>query len=420
MSKFFKKIYKYTPLGWYTKGLKKLGWKSPDNLMENYLDEATDAQIALQIATGLAGAAATSGLFGSQSKSRSDKDFVNGYDEYDDGEYDPSMDEDVPGSSVKSTSTISKLLKSLGIDSSALGKVLLSGGATTAAIESQNKYNRDAATTAYNRQEEFYNNHLSMQAKVAEYQAAGLNPMTLTGAGAGATSAPSVEQAAPSGLNATDMLGTLLNYKARMKEIAVQDKRANIEASRVSLLEEELPAKIEQYLANAEERRKRVEVHNSVIALNSKTLDFIDARISKVYAEVDNIDAKTFLLNIQGKYADESERARVANLWKDLKVKDSTISRNDAAAALDWSQKNLTDITAKHQGALMDAETEAAWSRAAVNYADEAVKNFEVWYKETHNGSAPPTGIVGALQGICASISNQIATSFGFASVGVR
>lgn len=77
--------------------------------------------------------------------------------------------------------------------------------------------NEASAAIAYNRQNEFYDNHLSMQAKVREYEAAGLNPMSLGGAGVGATSAPSVQPA-----QATDMSGilsTILNYKLQKQEI---------------------------------------------------------------------------------------------------------------------------------------------------------------------------------------------------------
>lgn len=86
-------------------------------------------------------------------------------------------------------------------------------------------YADKSAQTAYKRQNEYYDNHLSMPAKVEEYQDAGLNPMALTGAGVGATSAPAVQQAdAPSGSGLTEVLGTLLNYKLGLKQLAVQEK----------------------------------------------------------------------------------------------------------------------------------------------------------------------------------------------------
>lgn len=87
-------------------------------------------------------------------------------------------------------------------------------------------YNRKTDSIAYNRQNDFYNNHLSMPAKVQEYEEAGLNPMGLAGAGAGATSAPSVQgTGAPELDGLTSMLGGLLSYKAQMARVEVDKER---------------------------------------------------------------------------------------------------------------------------------------------------------------------------------------------------
>lgn len=96
-------------------------------------------------------------------------------------------------------------------------------------------YNDKAAQTAYNRQNEFYDNHLSMPAKVQEYQDAGLNPMALAGAGAGATSAPSVSPAStPDVSGLTGVLGSLLDYKARMAEVKVAEQKVAVERDDVT------------------------------------------------------------------------------------------------------------------------------------------------------------------------------------------
>lgn len=100
-----------------------------------------------------------------------------------------------------------------------------------------------AAEVAYDRQNDFYNNHISMSAKVQEYQEAGLNPMALGSSGVGATSAPSVGQGdTPAGGGMTEILSTLLNYKLKTREL---DQQAEL-----------LPARMEQYYANADYRRE--------------------------------------------------------------------------------------------------------------------------------------------------------------------
>lgn len=83
-------------------------------------------------------------------------------------------------------------------------------------------YSQYAAKQAYDRQNEFYDNHLSMPAKVQEYKDAGLNPMALGGAGVGTTSAPSIDSAAQPASGLIDVLGQLLNYKLEKERINIE------------------------------------------------------------------------------------------------------------------------------------------------------------------------------------------------------
>lgn len=92
-----------------------------------------------------------------------------------------------------------------------------------------------AAKKAYERQNEFYENHISMPAKVSEFEQAGLNPMGLAGTGPGATSAPSVDSAStPSMDGITNLLGSILNYKLGNKQLDVEKYKADVHASDVA------------------------------------------------------------------------------------------------------------------------------------------------------------------------------------------
>lgn len=75
-----------------------------------------------------------------------------------------------------------------------------------------------------------------MPAKVQEYQEAGLNPMGLAGAGVGATSAPSVDMGQTPDIGGTisGLLGSLLNYKLGMKEIAAKNREIDIQGKNVA------------------------------------------------------------------------------------------------------------------------------------------------------------------------------------------
>lgn len=110
-----------------------------------------------------------------------------------------------------------------------------------------------AAKVAYNRQNEYYENHLSMPAKVAEYQEAGLNPMGLAGAGVGATSAPSVAQGeTPAATAMVDVLGMLLNYKLESKAIAADINYKKSRTVAQNIENDYLRREHEQTLRNSE------------------------------------------------------------------------------------------------------------------------------------------------------------------------
>lgn len=314
MGRTFKKIYKYTPLGWLTKGYKKLGWDTPDDMMNEYLGSKSDGAIALQLAFGLLGGVA------------------------------PQIDAANAAKTGKETSAMQDLFK----NASPYAYNIMQGN-------SQNAYNAAQTELAYQRQNEFYNSHLSMPAKVKEYQDAGLNPMGLASAGVGATSAPSVQQAAPAVDLATSLVPSLLEYRAKMRELDIQEKAVNADVG---------------YKA-------------SLVNVN-------EATVGKIFAEKDKISAEAFILQIQGKYADEKEKAVVDNLLKDLDIKDAEISKKDAETALVWLQAEWLPKLNESQVKLNDASARAANARAAVD-------EFERQYMDSHDGMHAPSGEVAAI-----------------------
>lgn len=228
-------------------------------------------------------------------------------------------------------------------------------------------YNSRQAEIAYERQNEFYDNHLSMGAKVQEYKDAGLNPYSLSGAGVGATSAPSVQQASPVDVAGTvnGLVSTLLEYKLKSRELDIQQQLADNDTDRTG----------------------------STIALNQ-------ANITKIFKESDKVAVETFILGIQSKYTDEKERAALDNLLKDLDVKNATINKTEAEEAKTWIEASWIPKMNQSQINLNSASARASNARAAID-------EYTYTYMEEHDGMAPPDGIVAAIAGLAMNLTEQ-------------
>lgn len=226
--------------------------------------------------------------------------------------------------------------------------------------------------------------------------------MGLAGAGVGATSAPAVAQGqTPNADGAVSVLTALLDYKAKMKQISVEEKRVGIE-------QEKLPAMLEQMFTTAEKNRANTEWYGVATQKATEEVNLVKANVAKVFADAEKVSAEAFILEIQGQYADATAKANLENLLKDLNVKDAQISKADAETAVAWTTANLNGIIAKYQGALMAAQTESARASAVDAFARGALTEFEKNYKVTHNGSEAPKGTYAAVISLCSEAANRI------------
>lgn len=203
--------------------------------------------------------------------------------------------------------------------------------------------NQLGAEIAFRRQNKFYNEHLSMQAKAQEYAQAGLNPMSLAGAGAGATSAPQVPQATAPDMSS--ILGTLLDYKTKQRELDIREAETT-----------------------------------SRINLNT-------ASIGKIFADTDNVSVDTYLKRT---YGSMKEAATVANLLKDLGVKDATITKTDAETAVKWLEADWLPLLNAANIKQMSASASASLAKAAID-------NYTLTYMKNHDGMNPPSGEIAAI-----------------------
>lgn len=250
-----------------------------------------------------------------------------------------------------------------------------------------------AAKVAYNRQNEFYDNHLSMAAKVDEYKEAGLNPMGLAGAGVGATSAPSVQQAeTPQADAAVQVLGELLNYKAKMKQISVQEKG--------------IDAQIEERIARAENIRKM----NEWFDINQMaSLKRVEADTNRLVAVAQTEEQKAALLFqqsvaqfIQNKYADEYNANMVALQQAELAYKESATAENYARIReINQHVQNMV-----LEGALTVAKTESMQATTKVLGIKADMLQFD---KEHQRGNLIWQRVgqtISMVQGVTGSVAN--------------
>lgn len=220
-------------------------------------------------------------------------------------------------------------------------------------------YSQYAAKQAYDRQNEFYDNHLSMSAKVQEYNDAGLNPMSLVGAGVGATSAPQVPQAEGSGL--IDVLGQLLNYKARMAEIG-------IEKERVGAYKDDTASKIEY---RAEQRLYQQKVNewfdtNQIVSIDRQIAE------TKLAMEQVNTQITEQQLNQAGVTKAEADAALSFQLGLQKQFENSPEYRNNTLR-LQQAQANMYNADAAHlyeDLKNLAAQRDEITSKIALNYAN--------------------------------------------------
>lgn len=454
MSKFFKKYYKYTPLGWWTKGYKKLGWKAPDKLMNKYLDSHSDGEIALQIGLGLVGAGSTSGLtsgatgigsflnglFGGSKKSKK----LATEDESDYWDYLEENDIDIDGITGgqvtgKSGKDLKQILASIGKTTgitdikglleaalgvtSAINAYNVQNHLTGNQIES-NEWSAEQASLAYDRQKEFYEDYLSAPAQVRQYKEAGLNPMMLAGGAAGST-APSVPQAsAPSApsTNFSDVLTSMLSYKIKSRELDIK--------------EQELPSKIAANEANARKGNTWSDYHGMDVsslvkyreANTNLTLEKINTEQGKQRlqeAQINESEARA-ALTIQ-KAIDQ----QIANMYGDQyyanrnSLQQAEVSLKQAETAKNWQEVQNLKMQIQVMGAqiremdanvgLAVAQTKNLGAEFEILGIEKVMKQFDQEHQKG-NLNWQRAGQVVGMVGDMASAVGQVVGGFATAT----
>lgn len=226
-------------------------------------------------------------------------------------------------------------------------------------------YNRKTDSIAYNRQNDFYNNHLSMPAKVQEYEDAGLNPMGLAGAGAGATSAPSVQgTGAPELDGLTSVLSGLLSYKAQMA-------RVEVDKERVAAQKEDIASRIEY---RAEQKLYQQKINewfdtNQIVSMD-KSIAETQLALERVNSE--QMKQKLDEAGISEKHANAALSFQLA-LQKEFENSPEFRSNTLALQRARASEANANAAQTYEGIKNLAAQRDEITSRIALNYANTDV-----------------------------------------------
>lgn len=222
----------------------------------------------------------------------------------------------------------------------------------------------------YDRKLDFYNRFESPLAQVLQYKNAGLNPMLL-GDGSIVSSSGGIGSAgsAPASTSAGDpsifvsLLGTLLNFKAKQRQLDIENKAIDIQANR-------LPSEIHRNLGSGEASFARAD---EIRLLASKKAEQLDAQTSvykedlnlkKVQEELARADIskkeadaalsirQEALLAIQEQYNDKYWENTVLLQDYEMDLKSATASRNRVEAR--YLEQQITNLITENDNMLKE------------------------------------------------------------------
>lgn len=226
----------------------------------------------------------------------------------------------------------------------------LTGAELTGAEREANKFSHDEAQLAFNRELEASNT--AYQRKVADMQAAGINPMMAASSGVSLPSSSSVASVSPSA--AAFQLGDILNlYRLnKLLPLEVEQAQANIAKTRADANKVVSDTKAvditNKYLEESEQLR--LEGIRNANRLSESQRDMIIENISKTKEEVKKLIAET-----------KNEEEKRSLIIAQIAVENANVRR--IAELLPFEQK------------LMDAQTSASRASAAAQFAQAAWQN---------------------------------------------
>ena len=232
----------------------------------------------------------------------------------------------------------------------------------------QNEWAERQAEVAYERENEFYQNHQTIGAKVDEAQEAGVNPAAIYG-NVGGSSAPSVPQASSSAPAVSDLISAVTNMVMRGKELDLQqallpstiaEKEANANAANASAGHQQSLTSwqnIQNEVANATKQTNIELINESLKKLkNEVSKSEYDATIaahgvSKAFFE--SLIIETEYLYSQATYEDRVKLAHYQTMYQEYLAKGeqekAAQMRNllKSQIANNYAQANLANASAR-------------------------------------------------------------------------
>lgn len=243
----------------------------------------------------------------------------------------------------------------------------------TSEREAMQQYQTSERTAQNQWNEDMYNRYESPEAKVRQYDAAGLNPrMAASGqfnqvssasnGGAPSTSAPSGGAMAPAYQDINTATQGFVNMSQLMKNLA-DAKLAGANTTRIeTLLDDELKglqlSNLNQELYNRVNEKYLDKEAAARLAYILKQTEFTDENINKIKADIDYLKKQGVLLDLDADWYIQKALATMGEQFANRKLAEtreenerryggkvmlSEANRNNSAADLDRAQKKLLD-----------------------------------------------------------------------------
>lgn len=249
-----------------------------------------------------------------------------------------------------------------------------------------------SAKKADERQRALYEDYYSPSAMVEQYKEAGLNPMGLAGGNTGTTTTSGAQADTPDLGGVTSILGALLNYKARMKDIEVREKG------------------IDALVAERAERTRNLEKINEWFDTNQMAnLGKIEAETSRAIAQASTEEQKAALLYqqaiaeyIRNKYADAYEQSI-------LRLREAEIAYKSSATAENYARVNEINQHIQNmvlEGALTVAKTESMQQVTRNLGIKESMLRFDMDHQKGNLIWQRIGQSISAVQGVTGAVAN--------------
>lgn len=258
----------------------------------------------------------------------------------------------------------------------------------TAERNAMQQYQTSERTATQQWNEDMYNRYESPEAKVRQYDAAGLNPRMAAGGnfaqvssasngGAPSTSAPSGGAMAPAYQDINSATQGFVNMSQLMKNLA-DAKLAGANTTRIeTLLDDELKgiqlSNLNQELYNRVNEKYLDKEAAARLAYILKQTDFTDENINKIKADIDYLKKQGVLLDLDAEWYVQKALATMGEQFANTKLAETRES----------NERKYGGKVMLSQASVNNSQSALNWSNKSIADAEATIRNIEAWARDT-------------------------------------